>query len=482
MNKAKVLSNFLWRLAERCGAQLVTFIVSVVLARLLDPSVYGGIALVTVFITILNVFVDSGLGNALIQKKEADDLDFSSVFYFNICMCTLLYLLVCLLAPCLAAFYKRPELTPVIRVLSLTLVVSGLKNVQQAYVSRTMQFKRFFFSTLAGTLGAACLGIAMAMKGFGIWALVGQQLFNVTLDTIVLWITVKWRPKVAFSLERLKGLFSFGWKLLISGLLETAYNSLRQLLIGKIYSPSDLAYFNRGQQFPQLVIVNVNSSIDSVLLPAMSREQDNIQRVKLMTRRAIKTSIYIIAPLMAGLMACAVPLIRLMLTEKWLPSVFFMRVFCVLFAFFPIHTANLNAIKSLGRSDVFLKLEFAKKFTGLTILVISMRFGLYWMTLSLILETVMGLLINTWPNKKLLDYSFMQQMMDIFPTVLLAAVMGGLVYMIQFLGLPDLVIMLLQVPAGVAIYLAGSLLFRFESFRYLLDTVKSLMKRKKGGN
>lgn len=480
MNKAKVLSNFLWRLAERCGAQLVTFVVSVVLARLLDPSIYGGIALVTVLITILNVFVDSGMGNALIQKKEADDLDFSSVFFFNLTVCSLLYLLVFLTAPALADFYKAPELTPVIRVLSLTLIISGLKNVQQAYVSRTMQFKRFFFSTLAGTIGAAVVGITMAMKGFGIWALVGQQLFNVTVDTLVLWITVKWRPKAMFSLERLKGLFSFGWKLLVSALLETGYNNLRQLLIGKIYSSSDLAYFNRGQQFPNLLITNVNSSIDSVLLPTMSREQDNIERVRVMTRRAIKTSIFIIAPLMTGLMACAVPIIRLVLTDKWIDSVFFMRIFCILYAFYPVHTANLNAIKSLGRSDIFLKLEVAKKMTGLTILLVSIRYGLIAMTWCLVLETIVGLLINTWPNKKLLHYSFFQQMMDILPTILLSAMMGLAVYCISFLQLSDLVILLLQVPAGVVIYLLGCIIFRMEAFLYLLDIGKKLLERKKG--
>lgn len=253
-----VTSNFLWRFFERCGAQGVTFVVSVVLARLLDPSLYGVIALVTVFTSIMQVFVDSGMGNALIQKKDADDLDFSSVFWFNLAMCSALYLLMFLAAPFIASFYKMPELTPVVRVLSLILIISGIKNVQQAYVSRHMLFKRFFFSTLGGTIGAAIVGITLAYYGFGVWALVAQMLFNAAVDTTILWITVKWRPRREFSIERLKGLFSFGWKLLVSSLIDTVYRDLTQLIIGKKYSSSDLAQYNQGNKFPQLIVTTCN--------------------------------------------------------------------------------------------------------------------------------------------------------------------------------------------------------------------------------
>lgn len=262
----KVIKNFLWRFFERCGAQGVSFVVQIVLARILAPDVYGTIALITVFTTILQVFVDSGMGNALIQKKNADNLDFSSVFYFNIVVCIILYICMFFAAPLIAVFYENNELVPVIRVLSLTLVISGIKNVQQAYVSRTMQFKKFFFSTLAGTIGAAIIGIALAYNGFGVWALVAQQIFNATLDTIVLWITVKWRPEKKFSLKRLKGLFSYGWKLLASSLLNQIYSEITTLIIGKVYTTTDLAQYNRGNTFPMFIINNVNSSIDSVLL------------------------------------------------------------------------------------------------------------------------------------------------------------------------------------------------------------------------
>ena len=235
----KVVTGLFWRFAERCGAQGVSFVVSIVLARLLAPEVYGTVALVTVFTAVLQVFVDSGMGNALIQKKNADDRDFSTVFYFNITVCCILFLGMYIAAPYIAEFYNDSELTAVVRVLSLTLVISGVKNVQQAYVSRNMLFRHFFYATLGGTIGAAVIGIAMAYMGFGVWALVVQQIFNAAADTVILWITVKWRPGRTFSFQRLKGLFSFGWKLLVSGLLDTVYGNLRQLLVGKIYSSSE---------------------------------------------------------------------------------------------------------------------------------------------------------------------------------------------------------------------------------------------------
>ena len=281
-NRKNITKNFFWRFAERCGAQGIAFVVSIVLARLLAPEAYGIIALVTVFTNILNVFVDSGMGNALIQRKNADDTDFSTVFFFNMLLCTVLYMGMFVAAPWIAAFYKDPELTGVIRVLSLTLIISGVKNVQQAYVSRTMQFKKFFFSTLGGTIGSAVIGIAMAYAGFGVWALVAQQIFNQAVDTIILWITVKWRPKLKFSFKRLKKLFAYGWKLLVSSLLDTVYNNIRQVIIGKVYSSADLAYYNKGKHLPYLVITNVNVAIDSVLFPAISSKQDEIDRVKAM--------------------------------------------------------------------------------------------------------------------------------------------------------------------------------------------------------
>lgn len=474
-----VVVNFIWRFAERCGAHLVTFFVSIILARLLLPEDYGTIALVTVFTTIMQVFVDSGLGTALIQKKDADDLDFSSVFYFNFVVCIILYLVMFFTAPFIAAFYKMPELIPVVRVISLTIVISGVKGVQQSYVSRNMLFKRFFYATLGGTIFSAFLGIAMANAGFGVWAIVAQQLSNTAIDTLILWITVKWRPKFMFSLDRLKGLLGFGWKMLCSALIDTVYSNLRSLLIGKVYSSTDLAFYNEGDKFPKLIVANINASIDSVLLPVMSKEQDNKNMVKNMTRRSIMVSCYIMAPLMIGLACCASNIVVVVLTEKWLPCVFYLQVFCITYMFYPIHTANLNAIKAMGRSDLFLKMEIWKKIIGMILLLSTMLISVKAMAYSLLISTLASMIINSWPNKQLLDYSFIEQMKDILPSILLAIGMGGVVFAIGLFNLPTLPLLLIQILSGGAIYVLGSAVFKLKPFTYLLGIIKPIIQKRR---
>ena len=477
-NTRKVFSNLLWRFAERSGAQLVSFIVSIVLARILSPEDYGTIALVTVFTAILQVFVDSGLGTALIQKKDADDLDFSSVFYFNIAICFLLYMCMFMLAPYIANFYGDKTLATVVRILSLTIIVFGIKGIQQAYVSKNMLFKKFFFSTICGTIFSAFLGIGMAYLGFGVWALVAQQLSNSVIDTLILWVTVKWRPKKEFSMNRLKTLFSFGWKLLVSSLLDTIYNNLRNLIIGKMYSPADLAYYNQGDKFPKIIVTNINTSIDSVLLPAMSNAQDDKERVKQMTRRAIKTSTYVMAPLMMGLAFCAEPVVRIVLTEKWLPCIPYLRIFCITYMFWPIHTANLNAINAMGRSDWFLRLEIVKKIVGISLLLSTMWFGVMAMAYSLLLSSVISQIINSWPNRKLLSYGYLEQMRDFAPAILMSIGMGICVYCIGYLPLSLISTFLIQIFAGIAIYISASVLLKLEEFKYLLGMTKSFIKKK----
>lgn len=480
MKKVKnrnILSNFLWRFAERCGAQLVSFVVSIVLARILSPEDYGTIALVTVFTAILQVFVDSGLSTALIQKKDADELDFSSVFYFNFSMCLVLYAGMFIAAPYIAIFYEDMALTFIIRVLSLTIVISGVKGIQQAYVSRNMLFKRFFFSTIGGTIFSAILGIGLAYAGYGVWALVAQQLSNTMIDTLILWITVKWKPKKEFSWKRLRTLFSYGWKLLVSSLLDTVYNNLRNLIIGKMYSSSDLAYYNQGDKFPKIIVTNINTSIDSVLLPTMSNEQDDRNRIKSMTRRAIKTSTYVMAPLMMGLAFCAEPIVRIVLTDKWLPCVPFLRLFCISYMFWPVHTANLNAIKAVGRSDWFLKLEIIKMVVGLVFLLSSMGFGVMAMAYSLLLNSILSQVINSWPNRKLLGYGYLEQVRDFAPGILLAVGMGVCVYFIDFLPLPIIITLVIQIIVGAVIYIGASAILKLEEFEYLLGMVKSYLKK-----
>jgi O-antigen/teichoic acid export membrane protein len=478
--KNKTVSNLIWRFAERSGAQGISFVISIVLARILSPDEYGVIALVTVFLSIFQVFVDSGMGNALIQKKDADDIDFSTIFFFNIFMCVLVYIIIFFSAPFIAAYYENDLLTSVIRVLGITILISGVKNVQQAYVSKKMIFKKFFYSTLAGTLLAGVVGIVLAYLGYGVWALVAQNLVNTAVDTMFLWITVKWRPHLKFSFDRLKTMFSFGWKLLVSSLLNTVYNDIRQLIIGKVYTASDLAYYNRGKTLPHYIVTNINTSINSVLFPVMAEVQDDDDRLKKMTRRSIMTSSFIMWPIMFGLMAVGETLIRVLLTDKWIPSLPFLYIFCFVYGMQPIHTANLNAIKAQGRSDIFLRMEVIKKVVGITVILVTMNLGVLAIGLGSVFYTIFASVVNAFPNKRLLNYSYFEQIKDIAPSFLLALVMAVIVYLVPLKMLPDILLLTVQIIIGAAIYVGGALLFKLESGYFVRRVAKGFINRKKG--
>lgn len=471
--------NFLWRFAERCGAQAINIIVFIILARILEPEAFGTIAILMIFINILQVFIDSGLGTALVQKKDADDTDFSSVFYFNVGICAFLYIIMFLFAPQIALFYNDLSLISLIRVLALMLVISGLRNIQQAYVSRNMLFKKFFFSTLGGTIIAAIIGITMAYHGYGVWSLVAQQIIKILIDTFILWITVDWKPKLLFSFNKLKQLLSYGWKLLVSALLDTIYNNLRQLIIGKLYTRVDLAFYNKGNQIPNMFIINIDSSIDSILLPVMSKEQDSKEKVKMITRKAIQASTYIIAPIMIGMGVTSYSFVPLILTNKWLPCIPFLWIFCITYIFYPIHTANLNAIKALGRSDLFLQLEICKKTVGLIILFSTMWYGVMVMAYSLLLLSVLSQIINSWPNKKLLNYGYIQQLKDIMPSIILSIFSGFCMYMVNFLNLGQGLTFVIQIGVGFIVYISLSYLLKLEIFNYLFGILRSMIFTKK---
>lgn len=476
MNRGTVVKNLIWKFSERILAQVVTFIVSIILARLLSPSEYGTIALVMVFITIADVFVNAGFGNALIQKLNVDNLDYSSVLYVSIFSSVIIYSFLFFMSPHIANFYNNKSLELVLKVLSLRIPIAAFNSVQQAYVSKNMLFKRFFFSTLFGTILSGIIGCLMAYKGFGIWALVAQYLINTIIDTLVLWFTVKWRPILAFSLKRVKTLFSFGWKLLVSGLIDTGYSQLRSLVIGRKYTASDLAYYNRGQQYPQLVVANVNTSISSVLFPVISKNQENLYTVKKMTRRAIKTSSYVMWPLMFGLAIISKPLVLLMLTDKWLPCVPYLQIACFNYAFWPIHTANLEAIKAIGRSDWFLKLEIIKKIVGVSLLFFSMNFGVIAIALSMIISTLFCSFINAYPNSKALEYNYGEQLKDMLPAFLLSIFMSIVIYPIGFVIDNPLLLIVIQIIIGSIVYIVLSHMLKLETYAFIINMLKSLKK------
>jgi teichuronic acid exporter len=425
IKKAQVLSSLLWKLMERGGTQGIQFIVQIVLARLLLPEDYGIIALVLVFIAIANVFVQSGLNTSLIQKKEADEIDFSSVFYVSLLIAGLFYIILFLTVPFIAEFYNKQQLIPVLRVLAVTLFFGAFNSIQNAIIARNMQFKKLFFSSTGAILISGIVGIYMACAGYGVWALVGQQIINQLSISLILWFTVKWRPRLIFSHRRVKELFSFGWKLLVSSLIYTIYIDLRSLVIGKMFEAEILGLYNRGQQFPAVLVSNIDGSIQSVMFPVLASQQDSRPRVKDMMRRAIVTSSFVTFPMMVGLAVTAEPLVKLLLTDKWLPCVPFLQIFCASHALMPIHTANLQAINALGRSDIFLKLEIIKIIVGLSVLGITVFYGVYAIALGAVLSGIISTFINAYPNKKLLDYSYIEQWNDIMPSLLLSLGDGG---------------------------------------------------------
>lgn len=473
-SKRTIIASLFWKFFERISTQLIQFVVSIILARILSPKDFGLVALVTIFIAIATVFVQSGLNTALIQKKNADDIDFSSVFYASTVLALAIYTLLFLTAPIIARFYENEALIPVIRVLSITLLIGVFNSIQNAFLSKKMMFKKLFYRSLGAMIPSGILGIALAFAGFGVWALVWQQIINGLLGVIIMWFTVPWRPKLLFSFNRLKGLLSFGWKLLCSSLLDVGYSNLRGLIIGKVFTPSDLAYYNRGDHFPNLAVNNINSSIQSVMLPSLAEYQDDKVQMKRLVRRAIKTSSFFIIPMMFGLAAMAKPLVQILLGEKWFPCIPFIQVYCFIYLFYPIHTSNLSAINALGRSDIFLKLEIIKKIMGLAFL-----FGaLYYFKTPIGLaygvscSTILCSFINAHPNKKLLNYGYLEQIIDILPNFGIAAIMGVAVYALGMLEIPLFLSFSIQIIVGILFYFSLAKLFHFESLDYLIKTIK----------
>lgn len=473
-----IFTSLIWKFLERSGTQLVQLIVSIVLARLLSPEDFGVIALVMIFIQIANTFIQSGFNSSLIQKKEADSLDFSSVFWGSLVVSIFLYALLFFSSPFIASYYERPIIEPVLRVLGITLFLGVFNSIQEAFISRNMLFKKLFYRSLGAIIPSGIIGITFAYLGYGIWALVAQQLSNTFFICIIMWYTVKWRPEFLFSFNRLKSLFSYGWKLLVSALIDVGYKNLRSLVIGKMFNPATLAFYTQGNQIPNLIVSNINSSIQSVMLPALSKEQDDLLRIKKMTRRAIVTSSFIILPLMAWLAAIAEPLVLIVLGEKWLPCVPFLQIYCLIYALWPIHTSNLSAIKAVGRSDLFLKLEIIKIILGLSILLYTVF--IYQSPIAIALggaiAGIFGSFINAHPNKKLLSYGYLEQMKDILPSFLLALIMGLGLWWLTKLDLPPILLILFLTFIGAFFYLGAAKLLHFECLNYLFKTAKDLRK------
>ncbi len=463
----KVLNGLFWKLMENGGAQGVQFLVSILLARLLSPEEYGVVGVILIFVTIANVLVQNGFGTALIQKRKVDQKDFSSVFFFNMALAALIYLILFLCAPGIAAFYHNREMVSLIRVLAVVLFPGGVISIQNAYVSRNMEFKGLCISSFGASVLSGGASVFLACRGWGVWALVWQQIAYYFCYMILLFAAVSWKPKLLFSLSRLRTMFSFGWKLLCASLLDTVYNNIYGLVIGRIYNKAMLGNYNRGEQFPKLIVSNLGAAIQSVMLPLLSASQDEPEKVKAMMRRAITVSSYLVLPMMAGLMAVARPMVLLLLGEKWLSCVPFLQIMCIAYSFWPIHIANLQALNALGRSDIFLKLEIIKKLVGLAVLLAGIRYNALVLVALKAAADFLCTFINAWPNKKLLDYSIFDQWRDIIPSVAVSILMAVSALASQYFLPGGWLGLILQILLGAAVYVIVSWGFQLAVFRYL---------------
>ena len=478
MNSKKVIDNFMWRFLERLLAQIVNLVVTFILARLLLPKEYGTVAIVTVLLSLLEIFVDSGLGTALIQKKEVDDIDYSSVFFFNVGISIIIYICLFFLAPVIADIYNNFDLILILRIMGLSLFITCLKNIQVSYVSKNMVFKKFFLSTLAGTIIAAIVGIVLAYNGFGVWALISQYIINLIIDTTILWITVKWKPKLIFSFSKIKQLVSFGWKIFLSRLSKNACSSARQLIVGKRYSSSDLAYYNKGTEMPATIIPLISTSINNVLLPTMSMVQDERKQVLEILRKTVRLVSFCIWPIAIGLIVCGQSLINLLLSEKWAFAYPFLVISCLGYSIWPITAVYNNAIQAIGKSDVFLGVQITVRICEIALLIFSVFVGVYAIALSAVATWLFELLLSACFCRKYFLYGFKSQLYDIFPSAIAAIAMGICVYLFTLLDIGDLALIVIQVPCGIIIYLCLTKFFQFESLDTILNYIKFKWRKK----
>lgn len=478
INSRIVIGSIIWKLLERISSQLVSFIISIVLARLLLPEDYGIIAIILVFINLASVIVDGGLNTALVQKKDAEQIDFSTIFWFCLVVALVLYILLYASAPIISSFYGNEILTPTLRVLGLSIFFNSFNSIQRAYVSKYMMFRELFIANSVAILISGVVGILMAFRGYGVWALVGQTLSSSVFCCLIMWFAIHWRPSLEFSPKRFKQLFEFGWKIFLTNLITAIYGDIRSVVIGKVYQPSALAHFDRGSSFPKLIMANLVTTLNAVLLPTFASEQDNPKRVKQMMRRSVQIGYFFVAPLLVGLFCCAKELVLVLLTDKWLPAVPFIQIFCIAYFLMPIQNVNITAIQSLGYSGITLKLEIVKKILEAVILVISFLIDVYAVAWGVVLYNFICIFINLRPTKQLVDYGMGEQLKDVLPTLIAALLMGGAVYACELLQWNSIIILIIQVLVGAVIYYILCRLFKLESLDYVQSYASSLINKK----
>lgn len=471
--KQQTAKGVLWSAIERFSVQGLQFILGVVLARILMPSDYGLVGMLTIFIAISQTIVDSGFGSALIQKKDRNEVDYSTAFYFNIVVGLVLYFILFFSAPLIAQFYDTPQLESLTKVIGINIFIASLAIVQRAKLTIKLDFKTQARASLTSVVIGGVIGITMAYNGFGVWSLVVQTLIRNGLNTILLWFLSKWVPRDKFSKESFKGLFSFGSKLLGAGLLATIFSNVYLLIIGKIFSAGDLGYYTRAKQFQQLPSQNITGILQRVTYPVLSQIQDDEDRLKKTYRKFIRLAAYIIFPLMIGMAIVAKPLVFVILTEKWLPAVPLLQILSVSGLLFPIHAINLNILNVKGRSDLFLKLEIIKKVVITITILATFSFGIKALVMGQVFTSFIAFFINTHYSGKLIDYGSKKQLIDLAQIAALCLPMGIVVFLIVYFVNSELLQLLISVPAGALFYLGLSKIMKVPEFTEIISIVKN---------
>ena len=472
--KQATTKGLFWSSVERFSNQGVQFVFSIILARLLSPSDYGIIAMVTIFFAVAQSFVDSGFSNALVRKTDRVEEDLSTCFYFNIGVGIIAYIVLFLIAPLVANFYNQPILSPIIRITGLEVMLNSLCVVQQALFTIKIDFKSQAKITLSATVISGIVGILLAYQGYGIWALVWQGVASSIVRMGLLWLMSKWRPRTGFSKSSFNYLFGYGSKLLASGLLDTIYNNIYPIVIGKFYNPAQLGNYSRALGWAQLPSANITSILQRVTFPVLSAIQDDTLRLQNSYRRLLKLSAFIVFPLMMGLAAIASPLIRVILTAKWDGCVLYLQILCFALMLYPIHAINLNLLQVKGRSDLFLRLEIIKKIIGVVILIITIPLGITAMCLGMVFSSIICLIVNTYYTSRFIDVGLLTQLKDLRIILINSLVMGGGVYILtSFIDIEGLKLVM-GIVIGFLLYFIGSFYFS----KAELQEVISLIKKK----
>lgn len=479
--KKLVVSNVSWTFAERLLTEIIAFIISIIMARLVMPEDYGVVALVSVFISILSIFVNNGLGASIVQKKDITVEQIATLFYVNFLFGLILYALLYFCAPLIANFYNNSELILIVRVLGIKLPISSIYSIQQAYVQRRMEFKKFFFSSLAGTIMCGIVGIFMAYKGYGVWALVVSGMVDLVMDSLILFCSTRWLPRFVLDIQGSQPLLKFGLGILGAELVSRGYEQVRLLVIGKAYTGTDLAYNSKGQKFPQVIIEVTNSTIMRVMFPTLSKMQDDKELMKSTSSNAIQVSIFLLAPAMVGLAAVAERFVPFLFTDKWNACIPFLQLYCFTYLFQPIHTMDLKIIQACGRSDISFKIEVIKKLSGLAFLALSVILfdNVIYVAASFTAMSMVALVVNSIPCKKLINYGLINQLKDILPSLLVSLAMGVVVYFVGKIQLSNLIVLIIQVVVGVLVYLLLSFIFRIKSLSFFTNYIKEFMEKRR---